>query len=433
MNRADIQGLLFSGYAKQPASAVIWLRFADGRPHAWLRRILPQVTSAAASERDDPFRLNLAFTYAGLEKLRFPLETLARFPREFRQGMAHPERSARLGDRAAADPAHWEFTDGAVHAVDGLALLYAPDLGRLAERLAEYESALAKFGLSYEVLRTYLPEDRRDHFGFRMVGAEPNVRGLRRRRRSRGPRLATGEFLVGYQDGVGDRQRDLTAPACRSTRVPPEMGEHARRVDLGFNGSYLVVRKLEQRVDDFQAFLEQQAGSEAERELLAAKMLGRLPSGAQVPSCPLGAHARRANPGGFLTNEQRDSGRHQLLRRGRLYGAAPHAGAAGSERGLLFLGLNADIGRQFEHVQAQLLSETLPGLRGESDPLLGQGTRAAGGECGSRCFTIPGEPVRRRLTGLLDWVRVRGGLYGFLPSVGALGYLADLDHSRAGP
>jgi hypothetical protein len=424
--------LLFSGYVKQPASAVIWLRFAEGRPNAWLRRVLPQVTSGAASELDDPFRLNLAFTYRGLEKLQFPLEALTKFPREFRQGMAHPERSARLGDRALADPAHWEFMDGEAGAVDGVALVYAPDPTRLDERLDECESALGKFGLSYEVLRTYLPEDRRDHFGFRMGGGEPNVRGLGRRR-SPGPRLATGEFLVGYRDGVGDQQRGLTAPARRSTRVPPEMGEHTRRVDLGFNGSYLVVRKLEQRVAEFQAFFEEQAGSETGRELLAAKMLGRLPSGEQVASCPLGAHARRANPGGFLGSDERDSGRHRILRRGRLYGAAPLAAGEGSERGLLFLGLNADIGRQFEHVQAQLVSETLPGLQGESDPLLGQGGPDGAGEYRSRCFTIPGEPVRRKLTGLSNWVRVRGGLYGFLPSVGALGYLADLDQARAGP
>lgn len=432
MNRADIQGLLFSGYAKQPASAVVWLRFDDGRPNAWLRRVLPQVTSGAGAERHDPFRLNLAFTYRGLEKLGLPAETLAKFPREFRQGMAHPERSARLGDRASCDPAQWEFTDGDRRAVDGVALIYAPDLARLDERLHECETALATFGLSYELLRTYLPEQRRDHFGFRMGGTEPNVRGLRARR-SRGPRLATGEFLLGYKDGAGDRQRELTAPVQRSTRVPPEMGEHAGRVDLGFNGSYLVVRKLEQRVAELQAFLAGHAETEAERELLAAKMLGRLPNGEQVASCPLGAHARRANPGAFLASNARESGRHRLLRRGRLYGAAPLAAGEGEQRGLLFLALNADIGRQFEHVQAQLLSETLPGLQGESDPLLGQGAQAATGEGGSRYFTIPAEPVRRRLTGLAHWVRVRGGLYGFLPSLSALGYLADLDQSRAGP
>ena len=98
MNRADIQGLLFSGYSAQPASALLRIQFASGFPNAWLRRTLPQISSGATSERSDPCRVNLAFTFVGLEKLGLPPASLAEFSHEFRQGMAHPERAAVLGD-----------------------------------------------------------------------------------------------------------------------------------------------------------------------------------------------------------------------------------------------------------------------------------------------------------------------------------------------
>jgi hypothetical protein len=42
-------------------------------------------------------------------------------------------------------------------------------------------------------------------------------------------------------------------------------------------------------------------------------------------------------------------------------------------------------------------------------------------------FTIPEPPVRRRLTGLPDFVVNRGGDYCFMPGLRALRWLADLD------
>ena len=39
---------------------------------------------------------------------------------------------------------------------------------------------------------------------------------------------------------------------------------------------------------------------------------------------------------------------------------------------------------------------------------------------------MPAEPVRRRLTGLPQFVRTRGGAYFFLPGISALRYLATL-------
>jgi hypothetical protein len=46
---------------------------------------------------------------------------------------------------------------------------------------------------------------------------------------------------------------------------------------------------------------------------------------------------------------------------------------------------------------------------------------------GSGQFTIPQRPIRRRLTDLPGFVVNRGGEYCFIPSLGALRWLSELD------
>jgi len=48
---------------------------------------------------------------------------------------------------------------------------------------------------------------------------------------------------------------------------------------LGRNGSYVVFRKLHQRVAAFRAYLNENSATPAEQELIAAKMMGRWRSG----------------------------------------------------------------------------------------------------------------------------------------------------------
>ena len=167
-------------------------------------------------------------------------------------------------------------------------------------------------------------------------------------------------FFPPRWDPIPNRQRP-------NFTKPKPVGAH----DLGFNGTYLVVRQLEQDVTAFKRYLNQ-FGKDA--EVMAAKMVGRWKDGASLvryplhPSknakpdndflfgvedadgmrCPLGAHIRRANP-----RDQFDPGsktqlnitnRHRILRVGRSY----TAGDNGREKpGLLFMCLNSDIERQF--------------------------------------------------------------------------------------
>ena len=120
--------------------------------------------------------------------------------------------------------------------------------------------------------------------------------------------------------------------------------------------------------------------------------------------------------------------RHRLLRRGREYGPAVPESERLSEtppddpdRGLYFLCLAGNIGRQFELVQHTWVNNPkFDGLYDEPDPLTAN--HAAFGAA----FSVQAEPVRQRYTNLPTFVTVRGGAYFFLPGLRALRYIAQL-------
>lgn len=416
-DRSDIQGLCVSGYAAQPASSLLCVRFGAGRPHAWLRRLIPTLTSARRSERFEASRVNLAFSARGLALLGLSEQTLGEFSPEFRAGMA--ARSSVLGDVGEDAPEHWEL-GGERAPLDALVLVYASDAARLEAKLERLTDALDQFELEYEEIPTYLDAELREHFGFRFAVEAPRFKRLSPRR-GPGPRLPLGDLLLGYGSVAGGRPASPTAPFRASTR---DVRLHSSdRVDLGRNGTYLVLRMLEQRVAAFWASLDELSRSAAGRlgdsAALAARLVGRTPDGAALGAgCPLGAHVRRANSRTLF-----GATAAPLVRRGRVYGARTDNPALddGVARGMMFVALTADLSRGFELVQRDQINEPkFAGLRGERDPLLGRD------DGGARRFTVPDEPVRSVLDlGRRRPVRVRGGEYLFLPSFLALGYLAD--------
>jgi deferrochelatase/peroxidase EfeB len=234
--------------------------------------------------------------------------------------------------------------------------------------------------------------------------------------------------------------------------------------DLGRNGSFLVVRQLEQHVDRFQQFLDEAASTLAKdplapklshdklREWVGAKLVGRWPDGSSLvrhphasatasgrrekdkekpdndflygvedPAgvrCPFGAHTRRANPrDSFAPGSETQlaiTNRHRMLRVGRSY---PPQGDL-QNPGLVFMCLNADIQRQFEFIQQSwVMGSSFSGLENEIDPIVGY--RGADG-----VMTIPTGGCPIRLTGMKDFVSVLGGAYFFLPGRAAVRFLS---------
>jgi Dyp-type peroxidase family len=465
----DIQGLIARGYRDLLAASFLLLEITD--PPA-ARRWLASTADAVVPGSIDPpeHSLHLAFTYAGLITLGLKDDALAQFPPEFAEGMVTLHRSRILGDLDQSAPKGWSWGGPTTAPVHLALLLYATE-GALDPLVARHEAALAAAGLRL-VKRLYTSRlDRREHFGFSDGISQPLIEGLPKT----GPPANTiraGEIILGYRNEYdGYTERPLVRPADDPGGLLPRDIGGSGAADLGRNGSYLVIRQLAQDVRGFRRFLHQATrradgtSDEDERNWLAAKMVGRWPSGAPLvlapdrddPSgsladandfayaasdpdglrCPHGAHIRRAHPRDSLDpspGSERSvtvDKRHRLLRRGREYGPplptdAPLDGpgtASGEdeERGLYFMCVNANIARQFEFIQHTWVnSPKFDGLYDDPDPIV-----AASGALGGT-FTVPARPVRRRVTGVPAFVTVRGGGYFFLPGIRAIRYLASL-------
>ena len=304
--------------------------------------------------------------------------------------------------------------------------------------------------------------------------------------------VALGEFLLGYPNEYNKyTDRPLLEPDSASADLLPAEDAPEKK-DLARNGTYLVMRDLRQDVRTFWQFVSQETGGDArEAEQLAAAMVGRTRAGdplvpieeEPIPgigsepdevrqnrftfekdpmgsACPFGAHIRRANPRnpdfpgrpasllkriitmlgfgpkGFRDDLMSPVRFHRILRRGREYGpellpedALKPASPNEPSRGLHFICLNANISRQFEFLQnAWIVNTKFSGMTGESDPLLG--TRAEIPDCPvTTDFNQPRDGrLRNRVSGLPQFVTVRGGAYFFLPSLRALRYFAGLGH-----
>jgi len=375
--------------------------------------------------------VSIALTHQGLKALGVPQESLDSFSWEFRQGMA--ARAKELGDIGESSPENWEKPLGTedVHVV---LVAVSPDEHRL-------EAALARARETYRQMEGITAIWRQDchalptetePFGFRDGISHPAIEGsgIPGSNPQEQP-LKAGEFVLGYGDEIGGIQK-----------TEPEV--------LGRNGTYVVFRKLHQRVAEFRRYLKANSADGQDEELLAAKMMGRWRSGAPLALCPfhddpeLGSDSRRNND--FLFEADDASGLktpagshirrcnprdakiagvvrfHRMIRRGTAYGPLLPEGVLdddGAERGLMFAFVGAHIGRQFEFVQSQWVNDgVFFGAGDDKDPIAGSSDIN---------FTLPRRPVRKRLKGIPRFVVTRGGEYCFMPGLRALRWLAELD------
>jgi Dyp-type peroxidase family len=397
-----------------------------------LRRLIPHIDSVSSFDPRIPVSIAVALSFQGLKALGVPDESLATFPLEFQQGMA--ARAAGLGDVGENAPEHWEKPLGSryVHlVVVGL----APDAAQL-EAAVRYARD-ASLGLSgvEPIWQQHVNSaaDLRNMFGFADGISHPAVEGtgIPGTNPYEVP-LKAGEFVLGYED--------------ETHSIPPMPQPEV----LGRNGTYAVFRKLHTRVATFRQYFRQLAKDHAEEEWLAAKVVGRWPSGAPLAlapdkddpelgadpkrnnafmfgddprglKCPFGSHVRRMNPrDSVIIGEAR---LHRMIRRGTNYGPPLPPGVLdddGADRGLLFAFVGAHLDRQFEFVQRQWVNDgKFIGAPAENDPLVSSSD--------GREFTIPKKPIRRHLKGLPAFVVNRGGEYCFMPGLRALRWLADLD------
>jgi deferrochelatase/peroxidase EfeB len=487
----DIQGIVRFGHGRLKAACMLLLQVKDpAAARRWLRATA--FTSGATVNPPPDAALQIAFTAPGLARIGVSEDVLRQFSEEFLAGMYEPSRARHLGDTDVNDPHNWGWGGNADSLPDAILMLYALP-GGLEILHQQLETTLFKDAFSeHEHLSTNHVVTT-EPFGFADGISQPKIDWLREqtadlhRRETYSNLLSLGEVVLGYPNEYGEyTARPLLVPDKDArAAVLPQAEDEPQLKDLGRNGTYLVLRQLEQDAAGFWKFIDAQADHDPlKREALAEAMVGRKRDGTPlIPvtqqalegiesddreknnfafdddprgiACPIASHIRRSNPrtgdfppgvSGFISRMIRilgfDSASreldlvastrfHRILRRGRLYGDAITPEAALLEdksargRGLHFICLAANIRRQFEFVQSAWSAHgKFAGLQDEEDPLMGNRKPLFGGTRADQ-FSQPQESgIRKCTVGIPQFVTVRGGAYFFLPGISALRYLA---------
>ena len=431
----QLQAALLDDGPRATHGAMVLLRVIDPvAAAAHLSALEPRCAAPAAAEGQA--RLHVAFTMAGLRALQIHPERLDRLPAEFGEGME--PRAGLMGDVRGNHPDHWRrplrhgvdparedrISLGVVHVAVMLRTIDAADTGHaLHPLLAAEVTALGLQGTGLSVLavevtrsRTTQP-DGREHFGFADGISQPTFVSDR----APDPRrheVRPGELALGFSNDRGDG---------------PFPAEADGLLD---QGSFLVVRKLRQRLDHLnEALAAASGGDPGLRTELLERMMGRRQNGdplvaagpagrndfdfrgADGLQCPFASHARRTNP--------RDGrpAMPRILRRGMGYGPSAAEAPADADRGTLFMAYCASIAEQFETVQRWVAGGNSSGVgSAQADPLLGVPR-----EDERRMFRwvdASGAPQRAEI-GTKAFVELQWGLYLFAPALPALRRLAD--------
>jgi len=506
----DIQGIVRFGYGKMTQAAYLLARIKNpSAARAWLRAA--PVTSAETLSPPPATALQVAFTAAGLAALDVEPSIIDQFSYEFRGGMTESSRVRRSGDVGASAPPAWHWGWDSHDATQPkmphvVFMLFAEPGAEGGGGLAALEKRVVddEWRRAFELVQRLDTNDigGTEPFGFADGISQPTIDWEQRREPTAahidyGNLIALGEVLLGYRNEYGKyTNRPLIDGRANGTPTDLLAAEDApSKKDLGRNGTYLVMRQLEQDVRGFWQYVHARADEAKDSTLvdrLSAAFVGRTRDGSPLvpiddaaiegvatdekttqlnqftfdrdPSgarCPFGSHVRRVNPRnadfaghptglkkvlamlGLSRRAFRDdltsSVRfHRIVRRGREYGPAlspedalQPAPPTDEKRGLHFICLNANISRQFEFLQnAWVMSTKFSGLTGASDPLLGNRAPIAGCPATDHfAMEADGSPARQ-VSGLPQFITVRGGAYFFLPSLRALRFFAKEPRRR---
>ena len=471
----DIQGDLLSGMQKH-AELFLFFKIADAARFKDLAReyVVGRLThGGTVQERDRMVAarrrrggsgsgempwlgMNLGFTKDGLTQL---LGTnRPRMDPALERGADDPETISALND---PPPSKW-LRSFLLDRIDGVFLIAGPNKSFVTSHGNTLRGRLgAAIKTVHSEIGTVRPgrERRHEHFGFLDGISQPGIRGLTAvSRPTAAPEqglpgqdlLWPGEFVLGYP---GQDPRDPAKPGP----IAPLPAPWAK------NGSYMVFRRLEQRVPEFRAFVAGQAAwLGMYPELLAARMVGRWRSGAPLelapledrPSlggdarrnndfgyaddpfqrkCPYAAHIRKANPRDDVPGQRAEMLTHRIIRASIAFGPEVEPGETTTRhsRGLMFVCYQASIPRQFEWIHSRQADNPVfvggkvrpdngapvtPGF----DPIIGQ---APGNGAREMDEPYPNYPAGNRRTTLEmpnQFVVLTAAAYFFVPSITAL-------------
>ena len=367
----DIQATILRPRPMPYLGTHVLLRIDDARAgREFFRRLTPHVDSAAGWWNSATPWLSVGITYAGLEALRLPKDSLHSFPEAFRVGMA--ARGRQLGDEGVNDPKNWDVPFGTGHVHVGWVRIQ-PFRGTAAPNPRDRSRAIRELVGPQRVARRGLRRARQSH-------------GLPRRHRSAGDRGQRRRPAAGA--GTADQGRRVHPGISGGGGGAPADAAAGRTRP---NGTYVGLRKYQTRVGAFNRFLRANGRTEAERELLAAKLVGRWRSGAPLTlapdvdnpglgadpqrnndfdysndrrgrQVPFGSHIRRMNPRDTELTRLTDVNLHRVIRRGTTYGPLYDPNAVSEEddtvpRGVYFLFISAKVMATIEFLQQEWIND----------------------------------------------------------------------------
>ena len=471
---SEIQAYLIKEYKEMGSSKYYLMQVKDATAaKKFITSVADSITHANAQINETC--LNIGFTSSGLIALGYNNEeNMHTFSREFREGIVSPHRQRLLGDFDSSDPSKWQWGGPANDRVDLILMVFGKN-DAIAENY--FQRLKEKFDAGISVVHILdgkpLPNDR-EHFGFKDGISQPVIKGSGIKATGNNDDINPGEFVFGYKNEY-DVYPD--APLLKVSQGTPELlpdnpGGYQDNAtgkafkDIGRNGTYFVLRQLEQNVNGYWSFIKKQTMDEhgntnnEEATKIAAKLMGRWPGGAPLVNhpdkdpgvdsddnsfsyikkdkdgekCPFGSHIRRMNPRDHF--EESTPGvslkltrRHRIMRRVRSYGE-DFIGSANNHKpngevGLLFGCFNANISKQFEFIQYTWAnSPKFKRLYDDPDPIIGVRECPAAGV--KQNFTIPQKTANKVIPNLQSFVTVKGGAYFFFPSVTALKFIGTI-------
>ena len=431
----DIQATVLRHRPEPYFGTHIFLGIDDAQSgREFLRRLAPHISSAADWWNAEDAWIAVAISYPGLVALGVAEDSLRSFPESFQMGMA--ARAEKLRDYGPNDPKNWEppFGSGQIHIQ---VCVVSPNEAKWRRTMEMAQRQYHGFsGVSVMLVQDFGAQPGSlNSLGYKDGIGQPAIEGSGvEPLPGQGRPIKAGEFILGYPGEAG---------------VPLAMPQPDA---LGRNGTYVVLRKYQSRVGAFNRFLRENGQTDAERELLAAKLVGRWRSGAPLTlaparddaalgedprrnndfvyandprgeQVPLGCHMRRMNPRDTKMPVLADVNIHRVIRRSTTYGAPYDPNAISeqddaSARGIYFLFISAKAMGTLEFLQQQWINDgAFMDLGNERDPLVGLQEER-------NTFTIPKEPVRRRIHNIETFNVLRGGEYLFMPGLSALRWLA---------
>jgi deferrochelatase/peroxidase EfeB len=335
---SEIQSLIFGGMNFMPfGTCLIFPELSGTREAAkeGLRALMPWVAFNDGRLIDRRAVVTLALGPGALHRLGLSHDALRSFPFAFLQGMTGGSRSRILGDVGENSPEYWRWGRRAPE----LAILVYGVSQEAVDDLVQQvraEAAKARMAAPHAIALTKLSSDKEEPFGFMDGASQPVIRGTYKGLRRVNPihLVEPGEFVLGYPDNRGNLPpgpvlNPLDDPDNMLPLVGGQSGFDENRVeawrDLGFNGSFLVIRELEQDVAAFEKYCLEEA----------AKLKGRLPAPYVVDADFIGAKLiGRWKDGSSLVRHPYESERtgYERRRKRGMYGEQASLEARGSAR-----------------------------------------------------------------------------------------------------